>query len=455
MVEFAAVFPILSTIDHEQIINSVKYFAIFWLILEIAFYVVIDYFVVPRLHTFKKPQAIENCPFEFFKRILDCLDSLQCYNIERYVSGFCRGANFEDIYTDNFRAFIAWAMFGKHLHDIVPEEATYLSFLMEEIYRRYPQMRNLKPGFNPKVKHTNFTLERVPYIHRPLFLYVLAGLNEFVWNTIILRMSGFQSLEMSGVNYWIRLGSINCNQPPLMIFHGISPGWSLYLLLIKFMAGNRTVVLIDFDAIKIKSMVFYMPSIESFCDSIYKIVKRHQLPPVSIIAHSFGSITSGWYVRRHPDTICHLALIDPVSLLLSFPEVAYNFLYRPPKKFMEYLIHIAASREITVSYALHRNFCWHKNGLWLEDIPSHIGVIVGLASNDEITDYAAIEEYTLQCQRKRQTSAINNGEENIADITCKVWNGYSHGQILLSWDSLRELKRLINASEKLHVKKVV
>lgn len=454
MPEFADVFPLLSSIDHEKIILSVKYFAIFWIIMEVAFLLLIEFFVVPRLHRLKKPVPIENCPFEYFKRILDCLDSLQCYTIERYVSGFCRNAKFEDIYMDNFKAFISWAMFGKHLKDINDEEQPYLSYLVDEVCRRYPSIRNLKPGFNPNVKHTNFTLERVPYIPRPLFLYVLAGLNEFVWNTLILRTSGFQSFEMSGVNYWIRPGSVNCNQPPLMLFHGISPGWSLYLLLVKFMAGNRTVVLIDFDAIKIKSMVFFMPTIENFCESVYKITKRHQLAPVSIIAHSFGSITSGWYVRRHPDTVCHIALIDPVSILLSFPEVAYSFLYRVPSTIIECLIYFVASREVTVSYALHRNFCWHKNALWLEDIPPHIGVIVGLASNDEITDYAAIEEYTLKCQEKRQALAVT-GDQHVADITCKVWNGYSHGQILLSWNSLRDLKRLINASEKLHVKKVL
>ena len=105
-----------------------------------------------------------------------------------------------------------------------------------------------------------------------------------------------------------------------------------------------------------------------------------------------------------------ISILLKISLLLALPDVAYSFLYRTPNKITEYIIYFSASREITIStcnntnnyytsfyyyyyhyyyyliiIGLYRNFWWYNNILWLEDIPSHIGVIVGVAESCIIT----------------------------------------------------------------------
>ena len=111
--------------------------------------------------------------------------------------------------------------------------------------------------------------------------------------------------------------------------HGITPGWAMYMNFVESLAQkNRTVILIDLDAIKIKSLTFRMPTPNSFCADVMEILSRHGFESVSVVGHSFGSITSGWFVTRYPQAVSHLTLVDPVSLLLALPDVAHKFLYR-------------------------------------------------------------------------------------------------------------------------------
>lgn len=55
-----------------------------------------------------------------------------------------------------------------------------------------------------------------------------------------------------------------------------------------------------------------------------------------------------------------LTLMDAVCLLLALPEVAYNFLHKRPSSPQEWIIHVLASREISISHVLRRHFWWYK-----------------------------------------------------------------------------------------------
>jgi pimeloyl-ACP methyl ester carboxylesterase len=447
-------FPLL---DWETIAVVVQRGCFIWIILEILFWLVITFFVSPRLQVRSKPHDVPGCPLQFFFRILDTIDLLgNSYPIEQYISGFCRNAPIESIQLGNFSNFLCWAMFDRDVQDLTVAEQRELEAMVTETQRRYPVVRTMKPGINPDVQHCCFTLEPVPHLHRPLLLYILAGFNECVWNSLILRTSGFRSMRLGIVHYWIKHGnssnSADSPQPPLLFFHGITPGWSLYLLLLWFFGQNRTVILVDFDPIKIKSMNFYSPSVDSYCEHVKRILQRHGIARASVLGHSFGSITAGWFVRRFPSMVCHLTLVDPVSLLLAFPEVAYSFLYRQPRTIVEWVIDWTAAREITVSYALRRNFNWKENTLHLDDIPSDIGVVIGVAMSDEITCPATVAEYGRICHVKRYAEAAL--EKPVADITVKQWPGFSHGQILLSWKTLQVFKDIVAESERKHIQKL-
>ena len=128
--------------------------------------------------------------------------------------------------------------------------------------------------------------------------------------------------------------------------------------LIQTLSSNshRDVFLIDLPCTRIKSLSFTMPSHEEHADAVAAILTYHHHKKASIIGHSFGTIAAAWFLKRHPEMVSHISLLDPVSLLLFFPDVAYAFLYRFPSTFVEWVIYLVAAREITISYTLHRNF---------------------------------------------------------------------------------------------------
>jgi hypothetical protein len=128
--------------------------------------------------------------------------------------------------------------------------------------------------------------------------------------------------------------------------------------------------------------------------------------------------------------------------------VAYNFLYRKPSTVTEWIIYLAAAREITISNMLFRNFSWYRNILWLEDVPADIGVVIGVASKDEITSPYAIFEYINNCRELRVEKLRADPAANVAMIEGVMWDGYSHGQILLGGEKHREFVRLVSNSEK-------
>ena len=119
----------------------------------------------------------------------------------------------------------------------------------------------------------------------------------------------------------------------------------------------------------------------------------------------------GWIVLSRPDLVAHLTIVDPVSLLLGLPDVAYNFLYRPPSNLIEGFILYGASREITISHMLHRHFWWHRNILYLEDIPSHIGVVVALSSEDPILNAENVLEYSMHCDNLRSKRSYQQQQQ--------------------------------------------
>lgn len=495
--------------------------AFFWVVLEIAFMIVLYYVLLPNLHRLKTPTPYRGDIIRLMKKTIHHVKDLQHSNFVTYIRGFCNMAKFEDIRIDNYRSLLAWIMYHKHLQDLNVAERADLETIVEYTTEQHPEARQLKPGFNPDVTHCRMTLEPLPVIHRPLLMYVLANLTEILANAVLLRASGFQHLEVDGMTYWYKQHGQHDTLPqdthsshgdePLVFLHGISTGWMVYMSLIKALGRNRTMVLIDTDAIKIKSLNFDMPSPEQFVDRVERILDRHNIAKASFVGHSFGSITAGWFVQAHPHRVSHLTLIDPVSLLLGLPNVAYSFLYREPSTMMEWIIHISAARELTISYSLRRHFFWYHNNLCLQDVPAHIGVVVAVSSNDEIINAPAVHEYTNNCRAARLAAAeseppscvlgeyasmsessggasprrvtrsmssqvmshntrhvtqsisthcavntvitpvpvVHTTKSRTALIESVMWEGFSHGQILISSQAKTAFVELVRSNEKL------
>ena len=119
-----------------------------------------------------------------------------------------------------------------------------------------------------------------------------------------------------------------------------------------------------------------------------------------------------------------ILLIDPVSILLHLPDVAYNFTCREPKSGPELQLWYFASMDQGVAHTLGRRFFWSTNCLWKKDMQDR-RVTVSLAGKDLIVGTEAVGRYL----------ARDGDEEPVRDDwKSRKWRG--KGIELLWFDSL-------------------
>lgn len=90
--------------------------------------------------------------------------------------------------------------------------------------------------------------------------------------------------------------------------------------------------------------------------------------------------------------IADIVLIDPVTILLHLPDVAYNFTRRQPQSASEHQLWYFASMDMGVAHSLARHFFWSENVLWKEALGGR-NVTVSLAGRDLIVNTEAVGRY--------------------------------------------------------------
>jgi pimeloyl-ACP methyl ester carboxylesterase len=457
------------------------------------------YFVVaPKLHELR-PLPTENFePIQLMEKVLHAVDILDSYSIENMLRGYFLDASISQIRIGNLASFVAWAIFQSTDSNLSEEDRGKLEEMVTMLVE-YCQKQGLEfeAGYNPTLRHVSMTIEPVNFIHRPLLLYAIRSIVYNVLEFWAVSVLGFVCHSHAGLRYWHRPRKgcdendtnagesptrskkkkakkedeephrIPGSQTPLVFFHGICSGWLSYCAVIRALLANgeREMILVELDAIRINTLCFDMPSVREFSDAVKAILGRHSIKQVSLVGHSFGSITAAWFVKSYPACVQHLTLLDPVSILLSLPDVAYNFLYRAPSTLSEKIIYYMASREVTVAHMLHRHFWWHQNILWLEDLPARIGVVVGLAEKDEVTNPMAQLEYVAKMRETRErmqqqqslkedisANSLNcTGEvdpaDHIGSIEAVFFPGFAHGSALRNDAMLSKLLAAIRRSE--------
>lgn len=53
------------------------------------------------------------------------------------------------------------------------------------------------------------------------------------------------------------------------------------------------------------------------------------------VSHSLGTAVASWMMQQAPKRVAGVVMIDPIVFLLHFHSIAYNFVHRAPKQFME------------------------------------------------------------------------------------------------------------------------
>lgn len=160
---------------------------------------------------------------------------------------------------------------------------------------------------------------------------------------------------------------------------------------------------------------------QEMCAEIDQIVSHHfPNQKFVLVSHSYGTVVSTHLLNTPSiaDRIGPVVLIDPVSILLHLPDVAYNFTRRKPIRANEHQLYYFASMDMGVSHTLARHFFWNENVLWKKDIGDR-KVTVSLGGRDLIVNTEAAGRYLASSEPVKKHGYENgfmNGNGNDAGL---------------------------------------
>ncbi len=372
----------------------------------------------------------------YIKRVLDLLVNMHGENsseeLKKFLSGWCLDAPFDECRKGNVEEFLAWAMWGKDARDMDAHEAADVNVFFDRIERDHDVV--LPPGYNDEVRCARLSLEDVEYIPRPLPLYIVLRLLHLFKHLVLVMMGFRKRKDSNGTKFYERPG---CGEP-LLFLHGIAPAQTLFYLPLLFFgvlsgdtSAERPVIIIENKTVGMQ-LHPTPPSEKEVVDCVEFALRGQK---ATLLSHSLGSCAATWIVREHSSLISKLVLLDPVTIYLSLPAVAVNFVYSKPSSFTECVIYFFASTEMHVNYYLKRHFWWYRNELWISDIPDSIETTIVLSKDDEIVPSAEVK---WGVQREKELARGKLSHVNVIEL-----EGH-HGAIIYNannWNIVRDAVR--------------
>jgi hypothetical protein len=357
------------------------------------------------------------------------------------------------LYREDIDNFFAWAFFGNHYVSLTSWELEELSqifvLLQEEQNIRFPHRPTCPEQRKSQAYHDTqprlMSLEPVNAIHRPLLVYLIVALMK-IGAGFLLRLLGYRRIvATTGLVGWYKPGKRAATEQtslpflPLLFFHGIAPsGLVLYLPMILFgIATEPERPIFLFENRSISCTIDFAPlTEEETIQGIQEIVDQclGSEQSFSVMGHSFGSCPIAWLVKsKLADRIQQIALLDPVAILLSEPDVMVNFLYaRETNK-----IRMVASSELFTEFYLRRHFAWYNSELWLQDLQRHHRVLVCLSEQDKI----------LSAKKVKQELERHASETAYINPVTVYWNNVGHGACISSPDKWKQIKGIMLEQE--------
>ncbi|KAG6003188.1 hypothetical protein E4U21_002265 [Claviceps maximensis] len=408
---------------------------------------------------------------------------------EEYIRWWFLGADIEDIRHDNLREFFLWAFFDT---DMQAQSSKYICQdvwheLEEYIVLTEKQLgRSFCKGRGP-AKCLRLTFDDIPSTYRCLPWYCIMFTID-MFTHVALSWNGFRYYARSfdtslatfpprpqewlakcrspepELGYWFKPHSCPA-QRPLVFWHGIGIGlWTYVPFLIQLgnSAQGGSVGLIVPEVLSISSRLTQPPPRkDELLQMIGKVLDHHrQWDTFTLVSHSYGSVLTT-HMLHSPviqQRIASIVLVDPVTILLHLPHVAYNFTRRPPKRANEWQLWYFASTDLGIAYSLGRHFFWRDNILWREDLiakpannksladegtqSTRRKVAVSLSGRDLIVDTASVASYlTSKPQFIMTDGAIGHSEEysevSSNEIDVIVFPNLDHAQVF-DWKYARD-----------------
>ncbi|KAF6844351.1 alpha beta hydrolase fold family [Colletotrichum musicola] len=376
---------------------------------------------------------------------------------EHYIRGWFLGADLTDIRRDNVREFLLWAFFDQAAGDRPGPQS-------QEVDRYVAQIevmlgRPFEPGRGP-AKCLRLTLDDVETKYRSVWWYAIIALLDAATHMLLVA-HGFQYYAQpkeetfavfpprvqqlftrrrssTGLGYWY-LPHERSDCSPVVFFHGIGIGLWVY---IRFLAdisaakkhGKGRIGIIALEILPVSFRLTKPPlGKDAFLEQLTGIIDHHGWDRFVLTCHSYGSVLAT-HVLRCPELQARIpsaVLVDPVSILLHLPDVAYNFTRRQPKTANEWQLWYFASTDPGVAHCLGRYFFWRENAIWAEELAglseSPIGiretrshaaderrnarrVTVCLSGQDLIVDSHAVASYLTEVGQRNDPAYVQGNE---------------------------------------------
>ncbi|KAF6257737.1 Alpha/Beta hydrolase protein [Scenedesmus sp. NREL 46B-D3] len=263
---------------------------------------------------------------------------------------------------------------------------------------------SFEPGYNPGISFFGHLWEPLNASWRPLAFYVLTeGAGH--GGCALLRRWGFSrhqhSLhpapgwshpsEMDGFVAWPCLGYCRTWAPrtsqllsagtcplqqvlsmtgleaaspglPVLFLHGVG-GLPAYLaLVLQMVAAQHPIIAVEFKGVSMR--LGKVMTADEVAAAVVGMLDELGVQQACVLAHSYGTFIASLLVRRHPQRVASLYLLDPVCIGMFMPYLLTNFLYR--------------------------RFEWKgwSKAAWPEDLPP--GSVVLLSGKDDLMDSGAV-----------------------------------------------------------------
>ncbi|KAI9094409.1 hypothetical protein DFS34DRAFT_629324 [Phlyctochytrium arcticum] len=363
----------------------------------------------PSIHHLCKTKAqrvelLENC--------FDALDAAagvgasqqtRTLAIQKVVSGWFFGAPLDEIHAENLHSWVAWAFLDEDYDTLNEQDQNQVADLSSMIEKRLGAP--LKPGRNPNVKCVRICIDPVMVKHRPLVYYVVTRfVNWYATNRVVAKKLGFyqRTVDPSDVagsgpySFWYRPASEPTppNATPLVFIHGIGIGFAPYLQLLALFPRSVPIYLIEWRYVSMQ-LDSSVPSIPDTLAGLKAMLALDGHPRATFAGHSLGTIAISWLLNSpiHRPLVASTVLMDPISLLLCDPTVAFNFLHRKPTTIMQLLMTYFVAQETYIANALSRHFHWTRNVLFWHQLPRTGVNMIVLSGRDEIVPSARVKNY--------------------------------------------------------------
>ncbi|KAK3719930.1 hypothetical protein LTR37_004053 [Vermiconidia calcicola] len=402
----------------------------------------------------------------------------EVYDLDKFMSGWFRGAKPEDIGREDMKHFLNWAFWDGRA-DMTEGSGDWkeLEHYVDEVEAM--MRRPFRPGCGA-VTALRLTIDPIDMECRTLFWYFLMLMLDMITHCL-MRFHGYQyfkttamSLQVwpprpatwieperspaSTLSHWIRPHTSKTRLPILYI-HGIGIGLIPHVDFLHELDaalnaddpsdGEIGILIIELLQIssRITKPVLTRPE---FLRELTEVLDFHKYDRFVLASHSYGSVLSTHILndRTLASRVSATLLIDPVSVLLHMPDVAYNFTIRPPKHAKEWQLWYFASKDPGVAHTLGRHFFWSENALWrdriMELVQSGTRVTASLAGQDLIVDTEAVGTYLTKQELPdpvmthdddgRKQMELQTSKETSGDWKQKPWRG--KGLEVIWWEGL-------------------